>query len=96
MTAETYDNLPQHIKDIVDSWTDDGDKYETCARIVEELEDEGWTAEYGLDGEIHSVREVGSLYMCINCGGGFNREEMVMGDDDGEDRCVDCHNRAFS
>ena len=56
MTAESYDALPQNIKDIVDSWDEENnDKYNECARIIEELEAVGWTAEYGLCGEIHSV-----------------------------------------
>ena len=58
MTAEEYENLPQNVKDIVDSWDEEeNDKYNESARIVEELEAVGWTAEYGLCGEIHSVYE---------------------------------------
>jgi len=55
MTAENYDTLPQNIKDIVDSWDENKDTYKECARIIEDLKVVGWTAEYGLDGEIHSV-----------------------------------------
>ena len=55
MMAESYEALPQNIKDIVDSWDDNKDLYKECARIVDELEAVGYTAEYGLCGEIHSV-----------------------------------------
>ena len=58
MTAESYEALPQNIKDIVDSWDDNKDLYKECARIVEELECEGWTADYGLCGEIDSVEKI--------------------------------------
>ena len=55
MTAESYDALPQNIKDIVDSWDDNKNTYEECRRIIKELEAVGYTADYGLDGELHSV-----------------------------------------
>jgi hypothetical protein len=54
MTAESYEALPQNVKDIVDSW-DEMDKYNECDRIIKELEPLGYTAEYGLCGELHSV-----------------------------------------
>ena len=56
MTAESYEALPQNVKDIVDSWDEENnDKYNESSRIVDELEAVGYTAEYGLCGEIHSV-----------------------------------------
>ena len=58
MTDQKYDNLPQRIKDIVDSWDDNGDLYVECKRVQEELEQEGWTCDYGLDGEIYEVKQV--------------------------------------
>lgn len=54
---EEYDSLPQHIKDIVDSWDDNKDLYAECARIKAELEKLGWSCEYGLSGEIYDVRQ---------------------------------------
>ena len=65
MTAESYEALPQNVKDIVDSWDEENnEKYKECARIVEELEAVGYTAEYGLCGEIHSVVKKKS-YECV-------------------------------
>jgi hypothetical protein len=91
MTAETYDNLPDEVKAIVDTWTDEGDKYVECRRVINELEKIGWTGDYGLDGEIYGVWKIGE-YMCVNCGGGFSEDEMIMGDEDLDaDFCTSCY-----
>lgn len=58
MTAEEYDNLPQDIKNIVDSWDDNKNLYDECSRIKNELEQKGWTCDYGLDGMVYDVRQV--------------------------------------
>ena len=51
-----YDTLPQHIKDIVDSWDDNKDLYQECVRIKLELEQNGYTCDYGLDGEVYDIK----------------------------------------
>lgn len=56
MTAEQYDSLPENIKGIVDSWDDNKNLYDECARIKQELECIGWTCEYGLDGMVYDVK----------------------------------------
>lgn len=58
MTAEDYDNLPEDVKEIVDSYTDEGCKYKECRRIIDELEKIGWTGDFGLDGEIYEVKKL--------------------------------------
>ena len=50
-----YENLPQHIKDIVDSWDDNKD-YQECSRIKCELEINGYTCDYGLDGQVYDIK----------------------------------------
>jgi len=55
MTENEYESLPQHIKDIVDSWDDNKNLYQECARIKLELEQNGYTCDYGLDGEVYDV-----------------------------------------
>jgi hypothetical protein len=52
---EEYDNLPQEVKDILDSFDIDKDAYKECDRIIDELNEIGWTADYGLSGEIYDV-----------------------------------------
>jgi hypothetical protein len=56
MTNKDYENLPQRIKDIVDSWDDNKNLYQECSRIERELEQEGYTCDYGLCGEVYDVK----------------------------------------
>ena len=56
MTVKEYDNFPQEIKDIVNSWDDNKSLYEECARIKLELESIGWTCDYDLSGEVYDVK----------------------------------------
>jgi len=56
MSEEEYELLPEAVKKIVDFWDEDMDMYEQAAKIRTELEQIGWTCDYGLDGEIHTVR----------------------------------------
>jgi hypothetical protein len=58
MTLEEYEKFPEEIKDIVDSWDDNKDLYQECSRIQYELEQKGWTCDYGLDGNIYDVEKV--------------------------------------
>jgi len=58
MTAAEYENLPQEIKNIVDSWDDYMDLYAECSRIQKELKQKGWTCDYGLDGMVYDVRRI--------------------------------------
>jgi hypothetical protein len=56
MTELEYDNFPQEVKAIVDTYDDNENLYEECHRIQKELEHIGWTCDYGLDGEVYYVR----------------------------------------
>lgn len=58
MTEQEYDNLPTSIKNIVDSWDDNKELYTECRRIKSELESVGWTCDYGLCGEVDTVRKM--------------------------------------
>ena len=55
--ARAYENFPDEVKCIVDSWDDNKNLYEECARIKVELEHIGWTCDYDLSGEVYDVRE---------------------------------------
>ena len=61
MTAKEYELLPDPVKNIVDSWDEDMELYAEAKRIRRELEVIGWTCEYGLDGMIHTVRQLNSV-----------------------------------
>ena len=59
MTAEEYENLPQEIKNIVNSFgSDNKELYAECNRIQKELEQKGWTCGYGLDGMVYDVKQL--------------------------------------
>ena len=51
-----HETLPQHIKDIVYSWDDNKDLYQECGRIKLELEQNGYTCDYGLDGQVYDIK----------------------------------------
>lgn len=55
MTAEDYDNLPENVKDIINSFDEDSDSYIECERIISELNLIGYTAEYYLDGVLFNI-----------------------------------------
>lgn len=55
MTAEDYDNLPENVKDIINSFDEDLDSYIECERIISELNLIGYTAEYYLDGVLFNI-----------------------------------------
>jgi hypothetical protein len=55
--AKAYENLPPAVKAVVDSWDDNKNLYEECARIKYQLEEIGWTCDYDLSGEVYDARE---------------------------------------
>lgn len=54
LTEDYYNTLPSEVQKILDQSEGNMD-YDLCRRQVEQLNAIGWDAEYGLDGEIHSV-----------------------------------------
>lgn len=59
MTPEEYDNAPENIKAILDSYDEDCiNPYKECERIVKELENEGWTADYDLIGALFDLEKL--------------------------------------
>ncbi len=54
----TYDNLPDNIKAILDSWDDNKELYSECERIQAELECSNWTCDYDLSGQIFNVQPI--------------------------------------
>lgn len=58
MEAQEYDNAPQEIKDILDTFNEDKDTYKECNRIIKELEKKGYTADYYLDGILFDLKPI--------------------------------------
>jgi len=48
----SYDDLPKEVQEVLNLHSIDGSDYEACQKIITELEKIGYTADYGLDGEI--------------------------------------------
>jgi hypothetical protein len=46
----TPELLPQKVKDILAKYEEMGTSYDTCNNLIKELEQVGYTCEYGLDG----------------------------------------------
>jgi hypothetical protein len=52
---EDYENLPDHIKAILDSFDEDGDSFKECERVEKELEVYGYSVDYDLSGELFDL-----------------------------------------
>jgi hypothetical protein len=48
---EHLDELPQHIKAIIDNFSSGENDYETCQQLVDALEQYGWSCDYTLESE---------------------------------------------
>ena len=53
-----YDELPTEIKEVLDKYAEMDNTYENCGNLVEDLEELGWTCEYGLDAEPYDLRQL--------------------------------------
>lgn len=55
-----YEYLPKKVKDVVDTFDDNScDLYSECRRIVQRLNEIGWTADYYLDGALFDIKPIG-------------------------------------
>lgn len=61
MTEIEYENFPQEVKAIVDTYNDNENLYEECHRIKVELQQIGWTCDYDLSGEVFDVRQTNPI-----------------------------------
>lgn len=53
-----YDSLPIEVKDILNTFNEDKDAYKECERIIEAMVAKGYSADYGLDGILHSFTKL--------------------------------------
>ena len=54
--GECCTDTPIEVTKILNSFNEDADAYAECKRIVSELESIGWTADWGLDGELYDLK----------------------------------------
>lgn len=55
---ECVETLPKKIQDILKSFDENADAYRELKRIVEELEQHGFTFDYYLDAEPYNLRKI--------------------------------------
>jgi hypothetical protein len=54
----TPELLPQKVKDILAKYDEMGTSYDTCNNLIKELEQVGYTCEYGLDGIPYELKKI--------------------------------------
>ena len=54
----TPELLPQKVKDILAKYDEMGTSYDTCNNLIKELEQVGYTCEYGLDGIPYELQKI--------------------------------------
>jgi hypothetical protein len=56
---EHHETLPKQVQDIIESWDEMANtKYLESDRIIDEISKYGYTADYGLCGELHSLQKI--------------------------------------
>lgn len=68
---EDYDNLPKNVKAILDKYSDEDNDYETLAKLKSELNEIGYTFEYGLDAEPYGLKKMAK-------GGSLNNKKLKL------------------
>jgi hypothetical protein len=57
----TPELLPQEVKDILAKYEEMGTSYDTCNNLVKELEQVGYTCDYGLDGIPYELTKIETI-----------------------------------
>ena len=52
-----YNKLPTDVRQIIDNFHEERDQYKECSRIISELNNIGWDADYGLDGILYDFKK---------------------------------------
>lgn len=58
MESHEYEQLPENVKCVIDSFDEDCDFYLECKRISNELNLIGWQCDYDLSGQIFDVKPI--------------------------------------
>ena len=58
---EQYEILPEHIKAILDKYNAKDKDYTNCELLMAEMEENGYTFDFGLDAEPYNLRTVDNL-----------------------------------
>tara|TARA_R110002096_G_scaffold20458_3_gene67591 strand:- start:586 stop:783 length:198 start_codon:yes stop_codon:yes gene_type:complete len=55
---EHYEQLPIHVQEIISGFSEGGNLYAECERLLRELRPLGYEFEYGLSGEPYDLRKI--------------------------------------
>jgi hypothetical protein len=58
----TPELLPQEVKDILAKYDEMGTSYDTCHKLIKDLEQVGYTCDYGLDGIPYELKKIDTEY----------------------------------
>jgi hypothetical protein len=64
---EHYETLPEEVQAILDSWDDNEELYSECERLLQELAVHGYTADYGLDGQLVDLKRISECDIDDQC-----------------------------
>jgi hypothetical protein len=53
-----YNTLPENVKAILDSHCTMSDEYQECERLISELNEIGWNADYDLEGNLFNIHQM--------------------------------------
>lgn len=56
---EHYESLPQEVQDVLVKHQEDDNTYEACESLISDLEEVGYTCEYGLDASPINLTKIG-------------------------------------
>ena len=55
---EHYETLPQEVQDVLMEFCDGDNSFEQCRALIDALEPLGYTCDYDLSGQPHSLRKI--------------------------------------
>ncbi len=55
---ETVELLPKEVQEVINNFSEKDNDYENCAKLVEELEEVGYTCDYGLDASPYDLKQI--------------------------------------
>ena len=55
---EDYDNLPNEVKGVIESFSEEGCSYKECERLLSKLKPLGYIFDYGLCGTAYDLRKI--------------------------------------
>ena len=59
---ETLDLIPQEVRNIIEKYEEAGADYKMCQNLIKELEQVGYTCEFGLDGVPYNLKKIDKEY----------------------------------